>query len=540
MKTYKRYLILALVIALCVGLMPLGHADFRVSADDSSKKKNESDSGKDSKPELSKPEEEKKSYAEKLGEEYGKMYAVRDFARRLKSNHNRHFSTRAEFDKVFNRSGNSDSFFYSLFRKAFKEAYDVEYIKLVNETYQNGDLDWFKMSESYGRVEGQMAALHDFTNEKPKNWKKAYNELVKENAVAERFHLDRVDKQTAKDFEDQFRAYFENEYEKSYLVAINNDAKENTNYEYVNAEAKILTVTKPYYKTLKSTVTELGLTTQTVSVIFPEGSIYENSPIGTPMALRFNDSAEKFKKIPDFLLPQSDIFELDLQRGVKEVRFYQSPQLVFNGFANLSEANSIGVYKWKDGRWKYIPTTRDVKDKKVIANLGLGKYSQTEYALFYDKSYKMPNDIALHWAFEALDVGVRRQHVPYQVKLRPNDIITRAELAEILYRSLYYKNKSSYGVAAPGDVKSQYQDAVKYCLSMGYFTKFPDGTFKPDLPVRYDHFGILMKRIYGSSYDANSLFGEMRLLGHESNFFKKQNPYLTRAEAIQVLYRLAD
>ncbi len=540
MNNIKRYLALAIVFSLLLGVTPVISPNYFVIEADKDKDKDDDEDDKEKEPELTKKQEAEKSYAQELGTQYGELYAIRDFARGLKAKNTRHFNTKSKFNKYFGREKSSDSFFYNEFKKAFKEQYDAKSAELSASSIKNGELEWFEIVKTHAIVEGQMAAYHDFTMEKEKDWEKAYKDLVKDGAVFSKFHLSNFDKKVEKDFKDEFKTMFRYEYDKAYLVALEREASVNTNYEYINTEAKTLSIFKPYYQTTQGAVSEINTPIQNVEVVFSEGSVYDNAPLGTPMALRLNEHSYMFHKKPSYLLPQTDVFELDLQRGIDEVDFYNSPVIKFSGHANLPQSTSIGIYKWKDKKWKYIPTMRNQKDNFISAKIGEGKYHDTKYAVFFDKTYKMPNDIALNWAMDALDVAVRRHHVKYEVKLRPNDRITRAELADIVYRTLSYRQGTSSRKAKPIDIDRANENAIMYCINKGYLTKSSDGKFNPNMTVNYEHFKILMNRIYGSKFKMSEFAQKMREKGHESDYVKGANPNITRAEVIFAFYTYSD
>ncbi len=556
MNTIKKYLALALVFSLCFGIFSFSNKEaFIIYAKDDKDKNDEKEDTslidqsnpakkkkeEEEKEELSKKEEVKKTFAEKLGSQYGEMYAVRDFAKGLYANSSRHFAGRGAFDNYFNRKSSSeDSVFFAEFKKAFNEKYDEKSAELYSSTYQNGELEWYEITKKYATIEGQMSAYYDFTREKDKNWERAYNELIADGSVFKKFHSSDFSSQQEEDFEDQFKAIFQYSYEKFYLTALDREAMVNTNYEFINTEEKTLEISKPYYKVREGAIEEMKTPIQKVEVIFEKGTVFDNAPIGTPMALKLNEHHYIFSDLPKNLLPQTDVFELDLQRGINSVEFYLSPTLKFNGHANLPQSYSIGIYKWKDKRWKYVPTLRNVEDNFISTKIPTGLYHDTQYAVFFDKTYKMPNDIALNWAMEALDVAVRRQHVKYEVKLRPDDRITRGELADLIYRTLAYKQSAKSKETKPTDVNKDNEAAIMYCLNKGYLTKFADGTFKPELPVQYDHFMILMNRIYAKKFKMEDFVAAMLMKGHQSDYVTGINPYITRAEAIFAFYTYSD
>ncbi len=559
MKRLNKICSFILVFALIFGTFTLlNQNDNYIFADDEEKsKKNsennnkkggseKSESADSGEPELSKKEQEEKTFAEKIGAQYGEMFATRDFAKGDKSNNNRYFQSKKKFDEYFGRDSESSSFFYYEFREAFQKAYDIAYTKLMLETYQSDEIKWYELAKQYGTVEGRMAAAHDMTFEKEKNWEKAYNQLISDESVFQRFHLNRFTKTQQKDFKDQFRVFFRSTYEDSYLVFLGAEAMENTNYHYVNTEKKVISLSKPYYETTKAAIGNAAFDSQRAELIFDAGSVFDNAPVGTPMSLKFSPHFGKYNKLSHYLLPQTDVFELDLQRGVKSVNFYKSPHLKFHGFANLPESQSIGIYKWKDNRWKYIDTERVKGEGKeaagsyLVADIGKGEYKDTAYAVFYDTTYKMPNDIVYNWAFKPLDISLRRHHVRYEVNLRPNDKITRAELAHIIYRTYYYRVENGGSETRPIDISESDEKAIMFCLNRGYFTKFADGSFKPNMLVPYEHFNVLMNRIYGQRFDIQDLAQKMLRMGHLSDLISGSNPYMSRAEAIYALYLYAD
>jgi len=134
--------------------------------------------------------------------------------------------------------------------------------------------------------------------------------------------------------------------------------------------------------------------------------------------------------------------------------------------------------------------------------------------------------------------------------VRPNDLITRAQLAQIVY-SLYYKSGDVSGVNY-SEVSSSHwaYNAISFVSAQGYMTGYPDGTFKPDAPITRAEIATVISRLknlqnsqqatftdvsgHWATEHINKLVAAGFISGYPDNTFKP-NDNATRAEAVSII-----
>jgi hypothetical protein len=77
---------------------------------------------------------------------------------------------------------------------------------------------------------------------------------------------------------------------------------------------------------------------------------------------------------------------------------------------------------------------------------------------------------------------------------RPNDSITRAQVASMLWKIAGRPYGGGHGLV---DVPIWVEQAVRWLVSSGYATGYPDGTFRPDAPITRAEMTRMLFRIYG-------------------------------------------
>jgi hypothetical protein len=194
------------------------------------------------------------------------------------------------------------------------------------------------------------------------------------------------------------------------------------------------------------------------------------------------------------------------QTGV--VRLYEPVTLRFPFIGS----ERVGIYEWRNNRWAYLETVRE--SQSVSTLIPAGSYNGGQYALFIDNSYTLPRDIAFSWAYKDIITSIRRAHVASTMMFRPADAMTRAEFADVLYRSMNYRVVSPPLRLTVTDLASagNYQTAVQFAVNMRYMGLDANGNFSPNGLVSYKDaesiVSVLMTRNFSFSEVANKMIFE--------------------------------
>lgn len=489
-------------------------------------------------PNTAQPKEEKKDplkvlreYAQGKGEEYGKMFAGRDYMKGLKDDPKRHFSDGASVYAYFKMTSDTSEhkkIFFDAFIEAYRYAYEEAYIDISLADRDDNEPYWFKVAEEAGKIEGTISAYYDHLNEHPRNWELAYKRLVENESLTERFRLKNFTSKLPKNFELDFKLSFKRAYEEAYARAIVEENQRNTNYFYVDAEGNNIVFQREYAEVTKSAQGSKPM--PTIEVIFPKRCILER----TPIALRYKQHVNK--RPQSYLVPLSDIYELELQREVRTTEFHEEPTLKIAGYG----VRGAGIYKWNRGRWDYIMTT--IAEKELLANLPKGRFSNTEFAVFIDDSYVTPTDISFSWAFKEIYTYMRRHNIPSVEKFYPDHKITRIDLADILYRTMGYrvKHNPSNTFIADEATFTYGQAAARFCVDMGYLNLDYSGNFNPKDRVSYFEFQTLMKKLAPSYSLETHIDKQLREKFYRSDLLTKKDDNISRSEVVYALYTYLD
>lgn len=149
------------------------------------------------------------------------------------------------------------------------------------------------------------------------------------------------------------------------------------------------------------------------------------------------------------------------------------------------------------------------------------------------------------------------------VEVRPQDNITRAEVATIFYRLLddesYEKFSATENNFTDVNENDWFNDAVSTVAAAGIVDGYDDGTFAPDKAITRAEFATIASRFSTLTHDGNALFEDVAghwaednincaavtgwVNGYDDGTFRP-NDMITRAEAItlinRILYRLVD
>ncbi|HIV61477.1 MAG TPA: S-layer homology domain-containing protein, partial [Candidatus Butyricicoccus avistercoris] len=82
----------------------------------------------------------------------------------------------------------------------------------------------------------------------------------------------------------------------------------------------------------------------------------------------------------------------------------------------------------------------------------------------------------------------------------PNNYITRAEMAELIYRLMGSPEVTTSNVYFLDISNTQNNSAIRYCASQGWINGYPDNTFKPYNYMTRDEVVTMMCRVLNRKY----------------------------------------
>jgi uncharacterized repeat protein (TIGR02543 family) len=158
--------------------------------------------------------------------------------------------------------------------------------------------------------------------------------------------------------------------------------------------------------------------------------------------------------------------------------------------------------------------------------------------------------------------GFTADHIAYisgypDNSVKPNNAITRAEVAMIFFRLLSDPDKNILRISTFSDVADGvwYTQAINYLTGIEILTGYPDGTFKPNRPITRAEFAAVASRFdklsttnqnafpdseghWAKDY-INSAYAKGWVGGYPDGTFKPQQN-ITRAEVVKIVNTMLD
>ena len=154
------------------------------------------------------------------------------------------------------------------------------------------------------------------------------------------------------------------------------------------------------------------------------------------------------------------------------------------------------------------------------------------------------------------DIAINYNNGYLDGSVRPDAIITRAEVAAIIFRLLAYEDKDVPLAVAFPDVgpTDWYAQPVAYLASRNILLGYPDGTFKPEAPVTRAEFSAMMSRFDRlEASDGSAAFADVAghwaeayinsaaikgwVSGYLDGMFRPEN-HMTRSEVVSMINRV--
>ncbi len=418
------------------------------------------------------------------------------------------------------------NYFISSYKKAYQGAYDKSYrdAKMDDVVKSDGT----ELGKMLGQASGAIEAMRDYSAERKNDYESAYKRYLKEGSLAGRFHFEKESSDYTNKFADGFQLGFKESYTESYRKRFAGFEMDNTSTYEVTMFTQEIVKIWPLYDVVNGVVNEReGISCK---ILVPDAAIYGTAQVQL-MGEQFSFGSKNYR-----YTPVSPVFNIKMWNSAGAVKLRKPLELSFQ----FVGSDKVGIYKWRNYRWEYQPT--EVSDGYIQTEIPAGIYNGGRYAIFIDESATPYRDANYNWARTEIYTFMRRHYLSDATYFRPDDVITRSEMAVLLYRVLgnlfprgtvHYEavDRDQYGYAA---------DAIDFCISNGFMSLY-QGTFNPDAPVRYGH----VKYIYNAVRQDNITWDTVGKDIMTNRFYKSPgidnlNLGLTRAEAVYFLYHYID
>lgn len=376
------------------------------------------------------------------------------------------------------------NYFISAYRAAFEIAYNSGYRAVNLEEYAAPFEDGYAHGEEAGTVQGQLSAMVDFVQGRSNNWLRTYNEFVSKGSLTSRYYLDRETITYKGYFSSGYREAFKNSYIETFQVKNLETEIRNNNSRIIAMLEDTLYFDEEYIH-FTSGLAESEVRTP-MSLYFPSGTVYE------PTYFAAFKTQNTFNYKNTLYTPVSSKYTISILNTRGSVFLRNPITLSFEYFGS----EKAGIYQWIDNQWEYKYTT--LTENSLSIQIPAGYYSGGEYAIFIDENFKNLSDISFNWAYKEIYTLARRGIISDDQMFSPSAYITRAELSELIYKTL--KNSDPLKSVSPTIKDSSslgnYKAAAEYMVGKRYLALDAYGNFNPTGPVTYKDIEGILSRIF--------------------------------------------
>lgn len=436
-----------------------------------------------------------------LGKSDGTEAGLRDQRLGVISQWTRNYPSTETLKSKYGLNLENNSTYFNAFLLEYRLNYEASY----NTAYRNANYAAFQPARTNASVDGKklataesayMASL-DIVRNLSNSWSRSYDELIKKNPLETRYRLDRESTDYKKIFTEAFIDEFRKNYTLAYQQLNANIELKNVNYTLVSMNEAKLPIERLYGEVISGSPAEKVFYSAAIAI--PKGAIYQDTFVG------FHWIQNSFNANNNLYDPVSHQYRVTIGNPSGSVRLYKPINISFD----FEGSERVGVYEWRYGKWLYMPTTQTAD--KVSIDIPAGVYSGGQYALFIDNDYKAPRDLAFNWAFKDVMTSIRRGHMGSGDFFRPNDAMTRGELADLVYRTMNYRTVTPANAQNITDLSKAgaYQNAVKYAVGMRYMFLDTQNRFNPTTPVTYKDIEITVSNILMRNFSFSEVATKM-------------------------------
>ncbi len=434
------------------------------------------------------------------------------------------------------KSGTEDDFkiaFEGAYRSAYHYGVSGLPIAYVVGDYQNETLE--TMAVSIGNTLGAKYAFDDYHAGKMYDYETALRLYKFEHDFITEHGFDKIPDLNIGNLEIGFSNGFMDGYSDTYFSLVEEFANKNVTTLQIGPSGFSTTIDSvPKAGINSNAITQESYTSITIEV--PENSAYGEQYIDVY-------EVENSFLLGDRYLPIKSMFYVGGHSNYNGVE-KDSVTLLNDWTISFPFTGSyrVGIYKKDAQKWVYQPTEYD--GTEVTLTIPAGEYTEGEYAVIIDNGYVELNDIYSNWAFEELFVFSRRDNLLYDdsYEYKPNDYISRIEVAYMLMNSLYDGYNSTLNTELPFyDLPSSnfLNDAVRFSYVKGYINGTSENTYDPYGHLTYAQFETILSRVLGYEFTLDETFEKMK----QDKFYKSKgeddrNSFITKSEVVYTLYSI--
>ncbi|MBF4693843.1 S-layer homology domain-containing protein [Fusibacter ferrireducens] len=387
------------------------------------------------------------------------------------------------------------------FIKAYKSYYEIAY----NSAYRSASLLKIATPVNNGRtyglqagkVEGKVAAMKDYYQNRYNNWERAYNEFLNSKTLNTRYALDAE----SIDYGLSFRTAFEEGFYLSYYETFQ---KEKLDVAIRNRTSELVTGNKTILKYDDVLVDFSGGSSSSktevpVMIDIPDAAIY--TP--TYLSLYKNENLHLENEV---LESASSKFVVEVDNVNRSMDLNKPLRLIFT----FKGSENAGIYKWENNKWFYQIT--EFKEDSIYTEIPKGTYTGGEYIVLIDPENSSYTDMRFNWAAKEINALKRRGYLEDELTFRPTNFITKLEMARMLYK--VYANSEMDGLTFRYTIRDDDIDPndfkyINYVLNNNYMMLDAEGKFNPNDTVQYQEVETIMSTVLMRPFSWNDVADKM-------------------------------
>ncbi|HAN10797.1 MAG TPA: hypothetical protein DCP90_09340 [Clostridiales bacterium] len=377
-----------------------------------------------------------------------------------------------------------------------------------------------------GAIDGTAQGKIDFYEGKSNDYKRS---IMSDEQIIKKYRLDKEVEDYRKSFLLGYKSVYQESYKTSYREGFNNEVMEST---YNTADVSYTLVTMD-----GATITSDD---SVVSMVFEEGAVYLQNNV----RIDKKNTKLTIEDLKNRYIQASNVYNVQVKTEEGYMNVYKPSTLSFKYIGG----ENVGVYKLTEAGLIYYASA--VNGSSIECVIDERTFKGGDYVVLIDKNYKGLSDIDENWAKDEIELMAKRGWLSgYEDgAFRPNEKVTRAEYAVILYNMLGWYN---YGIA--DDVQLYFSDAnqlgiwgrkaVYVAVVEGIINGYPDGSFRPNNKITYQEVEWLVQRVYKNKGYANFTWEDMAQVmmdekGVISRGLTDKSNFITRDEVAYMFYIL--
>ncbi|MCF6465633.1 S-layer homology domain-containing protein [Clostridium sp. Cult2] len=452
--------------------------------------------------------EEGITHGEYFGNILGRTSGSKDYFDNKTRDYKRHIPSNTNIIREYSLNKDGDEYregFLIGFRRAYEESYNENFRTMNVDEHRRSYEKGYEKGKVAGKIKGEIKAKGDFYLKLDNNWKRYYptqSGLIREYSLTTE----------SERYRDGFFSGYIEGFAQGYGLTIQQLSED-------------IIVKKSIVKEVPISGGEVNSLDNISTLNIDKGTYYN------PVIVTIDMLPDNYYSIDEGFIKASGNYSINILNKSNETDNKKDIELKFEYYGK----DNGGIYKLVNDKWLYISSYIEDGYIKALIKPNSFKEQDNVYCVLVDKNTKVLLDIRNHWARDEITAYQRREIISgySNNKFMPDNKILKGEFLSIL--SKVYNWELSYD---KGNVN--YEKIINYAANKGYINNALDNPFRFKEGITYKEAEAIMRKVTGSEnyhwYNFSSKILYEKL--YKSKSYNSMNNYLSRAEAVYMLYVL--